>query len=169
MRRRVSLFTPPDYRYADRSVDYDDWSIYCVVMCSLVFRAAATGDESSILSLYESLSPESRYTRFFTPMPRFNLTLRTTLTALDGAIVWLAFDDDICVGEARVVLSKSDRSVGDIAVTVADDYQHHGIGNHLMELAIADARTRCVDHFMVSVLPENGGAARMARRNNIRL
>src|SRR5262245_10640965 len=84
IRRRVSRFTPRVYRYDDWSIDYDDWSSYGPAMGELhvplafvladgrtvTLRPARLGDGPAILELYESLSADSRYTRFLQATPR---------------------------------------------------------------------------------------------------
>jgi hypothetical protein len=65
--------------------------------------------------------------RFHHPTPRLNGQLRGILTDLARADVWLAFDGDVCVGEARLAgyRDRADHADwADLAVTVADDDQH---------------------------------------------
>ena len=47
-------------------------------------RRAGRGDEDAVVALYESLSSDSRYTRFFQPTPRFTGRLRDALVRFDG-------------------------------------------------------------------------------------
>ena len=91
--------------------------------------------------------------------------MRDLLTDLGRAEVWLAFDGEACVGEARIVPSKR-ASCADLAVTVADAYQHSGLGHRLARLATGHHREGCVG---VTILPDNGPAVRLARRNHIAL
>jgi acetyltransferase len=132
-------------------------------------RRAVPGDEAAILGLYESLSDDSRYTRFFQPTPRITSRLRATLVSLDGSILWLAFDGATCVGEARLVNTNHRPGSADMAVTVADDYQRRGLGPRLARLAVRDACEQHLVEFTVAILPVNTGAARLARRTNIAL
>ena len=134
-----------------------------VMMVTL--RPAAEGDRAAIVGLYEHLSPESRHYRFHHPTPRLTNRLRDLLTDLDRADVWLAFDGDVCVGEARISRGTED---ADLAVTVADEYQHNGIGRHLARAVIDHyaGGQRCIT---VSILAENTTAIRMAIQHGIPL
>jgi GNAT superfamily N-acetyltransferase len=132
-------------------------------------RAARAEDLPAVLELYESLSAEARYRRFFQATPHLTGTLRRALTSLEGSILWLAFDGDRCVGEARVVVSPREPDTGDLAVTIADDYQHRGLGQQLSQHVVAEARRRHLGRVNVAILPENTGATRLARRNHIQL
>ena len=137
----------------------------------MTLRRAEAGDRPAIVGLYENLSPTSRYYRFHHPTPRLTGQLRDLLTDLERADVWLAFDGDVCVGEARLsadcdCADHADRA--DLAVTVADDYQHNGVGRHLARLAISqhDGRHRWIT---ITTLAENTAAVRMARHAAIDL
>jgi CRP/FNR family transcriptional regulator, cyclic AMP receptor protein len=137
----------------------------------VTLRRAQQRDRPAIVSLYENLSPTSWYYRFHHPTPRLNGQLRELLTDLDRADVWLAFDGDVCVGEARLAgyRDRADHADwADLAVTVADDYQHNGVGRHLAWLAISHdgGRHRSI---AITTLAENTAAVRMARRAAIDL
>ena len=96
----------------------------------LVLRRATTDDADALLALYEGLGAESRYRRFFRATPRYDAGLQRHITDVASSLVWVAFDGDRCVGEARVV-SSTRQPCGDLAVTVADDYQGRGLGSRL--------------------------------------
>jgi RimJ/RimL family protein N-acetyltransferase len=132
-------------------------------------RPAVAEDLPAVLDLYESLSAEARYRRFFQATPHLTGTLRRALSSLENSILWLAFDGERCVGEARVVRSPREPGTGDLAVTIADDYQHRGLGQQLSRMVVAEARRRHLERVNVAILPENTGATRLARRNHIRL
>jgi RimJ/RimL family protein N-acetyltransferase len=133
----------------------------------LTVRRATTADTQTIVSLYEGLSPQSRYSRFFLPIPQITTSLREQLADVDGANVWLAFDGDTCVGEARIAPSTR-QQCADLAVTIADRYQQRGIGQHLARVAVAEhlESGRCVEF---SILATNEAATRLARRNHLQL
>ena len=130
-------------------------------------RRATAADTQTIVALYEGLSPESRHSRFFLPIPRITTALRQQLADVERAAIWLAFDGDTCVGEARIAPSAR-QSCADLAVTIADHYQNRGIGEHLARVAVAEhlATGSCVEF---SILPTNAAANRLARRNHLQL
>jgi CRP/FNR family transcriptional regulator len=133
----------------------------------LLIRRAIDSDRAAIVQLYEGLSPRSRHQRFFHPTPRLTRQLQDLLTDLDRVEVWLAFDGATCVGESRVS-PYTDQDRADLAVTVADDYQHAGLGRHLARLATTDRRDRH-QPVTVTLLPDNAAAVRLARRGRVPL
>jgi CRP/FNR family cyclic AMP-dependent transcriptional regulator len=133
----------------------------------LTVRRAHEGDRAAIVDLYEQLTPASRSARFHHPTPRLTGYLRDFLTDLGRVDVWLAFDGDICVGEARVA-PYSDQDRADLAVTVADDYQGNGLGHHLARIAVAEPRAT-THPLTVSIRPDNVAAVRLFRRLGVAL
>ena len=133
----------------------------------LTVRRATPADTQTIVTLYEGLSPQSRYSRFFLPIPQLTTSLRKQLADVGNASVWLAFDGDTCVGEARIAPSTR-QPCADLAVTIADQYQHRGIGQHLARVAVGEhlETGSCVEF---SILPTNTAATRLARRNHLQL
>ena len=134
---------------------------------NFAYRRATPADAEAMLDLYERLSSESRYTRFFRPLRRIDSSLQAQIIDISSANVWLAFDGDVCIGEARVVRSTRE-PCSDLAVTVADDYQGRGLGSQLARLAVNDARREsgCV---AMSMLATNDAAKQLARNFGIRL
>jgi GNAT superfamily N-acetyltransferase len=134
---------------------------------ALVLRRALIHDADAIVELYEQLSPESRYARFHGPKPRIDPATRTQLTSIDGATVWLAFDRDRCVGEARVIPSVGE-ACAELAVTIADRYQNHGLGFRLAQLAVKE-HLRTNDCVTFTTMADNRRVARLARTNHVAL
>jgi CRP/FNR family transcriptional regulator, cyclic AMP receptor protein len=131
-------------------------------------RRATDADRGAIVALYEDLSETSRYQRFFHPTPRLTAELVAWLTDLRRSAVWLAFDGETCIGESRVARYHEARRA-DLAVTVADAYQRSGVGRRLARAALAGWRRRGGDEINVSILPDNVGAIRLARRAHVDL
>jgi CRP/FNR family transcriptional regulator, cyclic AMP receptor protein len=130
-------------------------------------RRAVDADREAIVALYEGLSARSRYQRFFHPTPRLTSELRQMLTDLDRADVWLAFDGEECVGESRIS-PYPDGERADVAMTVADRYHRQGIGRHLVREAIG-AGLHGNRQLMMTILPDNTAAIRLARGEGIAL
>ena len=133
----------------------------------LVLRRATPDDADALLDLYEGLGAESRYRRFFRSTPRYDARLRQHIVAVAPSLVWAAFDGDRCVGEARVVTS-SRQPCGDLAITIADDFQGRGLGSRLARRAVAE-HLRTNECVSFSILPGNTSAARMARGHGLKL
>src|SRR5262245_3412487 len=134
---------------------------------ALQMRRATSADAAAILDLYEGLGTESRYRRFFRATPRFDDALQRHLVDVAASLVWLAFDGERCVGEARVVSSPS-QPCGDLAVTIADDFQGRGLGSRLARRAVGE-HLRTNECVSFSILPGNTPAARLARRHDLKL
>jgi GNAT superfamily N-acetyltransferase len=134
---------------------------------ALVLRRASLHDADAIVELYEQLSPESRHARFHGPKPHIDSATRAQLTSIDGTTVWLAFDSDRCVGEARVIPSASE-ACAELAVTVADCCQNHGLGFRLAQLAVEEhlQRGECVTF---ATMADNRRVARLAHTNHVAL
>jgi CRP/FNR family cyclic AMP-dependent transcriptional regulator len=133
----------------------------------VTLRKADDDDRAAIVDLYERLSTQSRYQRFFHPTPRLTSQLLDFLTDLDRAEVWLAFDGQTCVGESRIS-RYPDQDRADLAVTVADAYQHNGLGRHLARVAITGRRHRN-ERITVTIQPANTAALRLARTAGVAL
>ena len=133
----------------------------------LSLRRATQADTEAVLELYDGLGAESRYRRFFRATPRYDAALRRHIADVAASVVWLAFDGDRCVGEARVVTSAR-QPCGDLAVTIADDFHGRGLGSRLARRAVGD-HLRTHECVSFSILPDNTSAARMARGHGIRL
>jgi GNAT superfamily N-acetyltransferase len=130
-------------------------------------RMAAEGDDAELVVGFEELSEESRYYRFFSPMPRLTGRLLEELSRFDleGHIAIPAFDpakpsetgnpDGMGIGVVRVIRDEHDWATAEFAVTVIDEYQGRGVGRALMQAAIVVAATLGVTKLTASVLSGN--------------
>jgi GNAT superfamily N-acetyltransferase len=123
---------------------------------------------------FERLSPESRYRRFFTAMPKLPEAVLDRLAATDGwnhvAIGAERLAEEAGperdggtdpgrvpdgVGVARFVRLPDRPELAEAAVAVIDEMQGRGLGSLLLGSLIAAARRRGITHFRAEVLPEN--------------
>jgi RimJ/RimL family protein N-acetyltransferase len=131
---------------------------------SAVVRPLRRSDRAGILAGFEQLSPESRYLRFAAPKPR--LTERDLAHLLDvdhdrhEALV--AYDpvSGDPVGVARYVRLRDDPSTAEIAVTVVDREQGHGVGRCLVRRLVDTAAAHGVRVLRAETLSENRRAIR---------
>jgi CRP/FNR family transcriptional regulator, cyclic AMP receptor protein len=130
-------------------------------------RRATEADRAAIVDLYENLTAASRSARFHHPTPRLTGYLRDFLTDFGRVEVWLAFDGDTCVGEARIAPYAAQHRA-DLGVTVADNYQGNGLGSHLVRMAV-DGQRDVDQPLTVSIQPDNVAAMRMFRRLGVAL
>lgn len=110
---------------------------------------------------FDSLSPTSRYLRFFTAKPRLSERELDILTATDGtrhvAIGATTNDDPPTrgLGIARFVRTSDSDTIAEAAVAVVDDWQGRGIGSLLLDRLSRAALERGVDHFRCQILVTN--------------
>lgn len=112
-------------------------------------------DRERLVAFYDSTSDESKYLRFFAPMPRLSERDLERFTHVDhrdrvslvmtlgGAIIGVGQYDVVKPGEAEV------------AFLVQDSHQGRGIAQLLLEHLAQAGRERGVERFVAEVLPEN--------------
>jgi acetyltransferase len=109
------------------------------------------------------LSPRSRYLRFFAPMPRISERLLDQMTHTDGdrhvASVALTPDEATAVGVTRYIRDSHDPETGEVAIAVADDWQHGGLGSQLMRQTVEHARLAGLKSLAATTMSENRAAA----------
>jgi nucleotide-binding universal stress UspA family protein/GNAT superfamily N-acetyltransferase len=132
----------------------------------VTIRPVEPDDRRAIEEGFERLSPESRYRRFFGPMPQLSSRHLDYLTNVDHhdheALV--AVDDATGdgVGVARFVRTEPD--VAEPAMAVVDDWQGRGIGSVLLEQLVTRAQAEGIRRFDAPVLATNRDAIRVLER-----
>jgi len=131
---------------------------------ALTVRPVQADDAERVRRLFERLSPESIYRRFFTLFPAPPLTVVRHLTALDhsdhealavldgGEIVALASWDRIAPAGAEA----------EIAVLVEDAWQHKGLGRALVRMLSGEAARHGITVLNATVLADNHPARHLA-------
>ncbi|MDQ1435813.1 MAG: hypothetical protein QOF59_2629 [Actinomycetota bacterium] len=118
-------------------------------------RPSRPDDEPLLLALYERLSDESIYLRFFSPVPRPTAVQLERITSIDYV------DHMVLVaqlGEAIVAVARYDRVAPDeaeVAFAVADDQQGRGLATLLLEHLAGIARANGITTFSADTLPGN--------------
>jgi acetyltransferase len=112
------------------------------------------------------MSPRSRYLRFAAPMPSMSEPLLDQMMRLDASrhVVYaaLTLDEMAIVGVARFVRTDQ-KDVAEAAITIADDWQGHGLGFELLRSIVEHARAADIERLIATTLSENGAALRLAR------
>lgn len=123
-----------------------------------VVRPMLEADGPAVRSFFESLSERSKRLRFFGAVTES--TLKRLSTVDPDSVVLLAFDASTgtLAGGARAIRQPRDRSVADVAVTVADAYQHRGLGTALLRRLRRAALAEGIEHFDGEVLVDNAVA-----------
>ncbi|HEY3237953.1 MAG TPA: GNAT family N-acetyltransferase, partial [Acidimicrobiia bacterium] len=135
----------------------------------LVLRPVVPDDKALFLAAFERLSPQSRYRRFFSPLPRLSTALLTYLTEVDHHhhSAWLAVVEEetgpAVVGVSRAV-RLDDPSAAEVAVTVIDPYQRRGIGRLLLGTLVLEAVEQGVTRLVGLVLADNAPMQAVLRR-----
>jgi acetyl coenzyme A synthetase (ADP forming)-like protein len=124
-------------------------------------RPSRPDDEPALLALYERLSDDSIYLRFFSPVPRPTAVQLERLTSVDYVdhMVMVAQ-----VGSELVAVARYDRiepAEAEVAFAVADDQQRRGLATLLLEHLAVIARANGIATFWADTLPGNSKMLRV--------
>jgi len=131
-------------------------------------------DAPLLEELFETLSRESIYHRFFSSLKRIPPKMLASFTQIDydRHIAMVALDDreerERLLGVGRL-MGDPDGLVGELAVLVGDPWQGQGIGAALMEVLLSVARERGMVRLWGTVLAENTQMIALARRSGFSL
>ncbi len=119
-------------------------------------RRIRTDDNEQLLHLYERLSGESLYLRFFSPVSPPTAAQLDSLSVIDDAGRFALVAE---LGDDLVAVARYDRTPGtseaEVAFTVQDDQQGRGLGTILLEHLASAARVHGITSFVASTLPHN--------------
>lgn len=133
----------------------------------LFVRTLEPEDAHHLAALFGQLSADSRYLRYFSPMPSLPHRLLTYLASVDHVRHEAvgAFLGGELIGAAHSFRLREDPTRADISVEVADRHQRTGVGGRLLdalaERAIHDGITR----FTALTLSENHGVLTLLRHS----
>lgn len=134
----------------------------------VLIRPIRPEDKRGLQRGIERLTPQSRYRRFFSPMPRVTRAQMRYLTEVDHhkheALLAIDPRSRDGVGVARFVRSNEDPAVAEVAVAVSDEWQHRGVATRLLYELTARAREEGIRRFTASVLAENQAALEMMHK-----
>ncbi|HYG92893.1 MAG TPA: GNAT family N-acetyltransferase, partial [Nocardioides sp.] len=118
-------------------------------------RPIRSGDDELLVEFYGRVSDESKYYRFFSPMPRLSERDVARFTRVDHvdrvAFILELSGEMIAVGRYDVVKPGE----AEVAFLVEDRHQGRGIGQLLLEHLAQAGRERSVERFVAEVLPDN--------------
>jgi GNAT superfamily N-acetyltransferase len=137
----------------------------CVDGVELSVRPITIADVEGLDNLFTRLSPQSVHFRFFSPIRRPPRAYLLRLADVDhgrrDALV-------ATVGDQIVAVARYDAAAGahdaEIALTVADDWQHRGIGMRLARRLAVLAASRGYEHFTATMLSDNRAALNLVRK-----
>ena len=132
----------------------------------VIVRPAGPADVAAIVRLYQELSRESCYRRFFTAQPRPALAARWAgLDRVPGTRCFVAADPaepGRLAAEARYVPIGG--GAAELALTVSDDYQGAGLGRLLLDALVAQACADGMQRLRAIVLLVNTPMLRLLQR-----
>jgi GNAT superfamily N-acetyltransferase len=143
---------------ADRVVHLDDGG-------SVTIRSIEPADAYPLLRMFDRLSTESIYHRFFSPMPRPRRAALLHLAGLDHELHEALVAH---VGHEIVAVARYDGRPGEddaeVAVIVDDEWQDRGLGTRLLHHLARVGSRRGLVAFRATVLGENRRALPFLRR-----
>ncbi len=120
-------------------------------------------DAEGLVEFYANVSDESKYRRFFAPMPNLSERDVKRFTQVDHhdrvAFVITVAQRIIAVARYDVV----EKGRAEVAFLVQDSHQGRGVGQLLLEHLAQAARERGVDTFVAEVLPDNQAMLQLFR------
>ena len=134
---------------------------------AFLIRAIVPGDERALEAFYAGLSPDSREARFHGAASVDHRAAHAFCAAEHEGrlgVVAEALDTDgrwVIVG--HLCLEPLDPDTAEIAVAVADAWQHHGVGRALLREALTWARRHGVETLLASVRWSNTPMLRLLR------
>ena len=115
-------------------------------------------DAALLVEFYDRVSDESKYYRFFSPMPQLSDRDVKRFTQVDHvdrvALVMLLQGRMIAVGRYDVDPA-TDEPEAEVAFLVEDEHHGRGIAQLLLEHLAQAGRERGVERFVAEVLPDN--------------
>lgn len=130
-------------------------------------RAIRSADAAELERFYAALSAESRRTRFFSITSGLSHVQSDSFctTDHDHREGFVAVVDDRPVGHERIVghlcLEPDGADVAEVAIAVADEFQHVGVGRRLMAAGVAWARRERIARFTATMLASNAPIHRL--------
>jgi RimJ/RimL family protein N-acetyltransferase len=137
----------------------------CIGDRALTVREIEVEDVERLHRMFNRLSADSVYRRFFSPIqepPRSALLWLATVDHHDRDAL-VALDGDEIVGVARYD-ARAGSHAAEVAVTVEDAWQHRGLGKRLTKRLARLAVDRGIESFEATVMPDNRQALGLLRR-----
>jgi acetyltransferase len=130
---------------------------------SVRIRPLRAADRATYEAAVYSLSPRSRYLRFFAPIEKMSQRMLDQMMQVDGRrhVAWLALasGEDTGVAVVRYVRAADDNQSAEVAIAVADDWQGSGLGHELLRQTVDHARLAGLELLTATTLSENSAAA----------
>ena len=135
----------------------------------MLLRPIRPGDAPALTRLYDRLSPESAYQRFFAVMRRLPPDWARILADVDHdrrAAIVAAGPEGELIGVARYG-TEPGADEAEIAVVVQDAWQGRGLGTILLSALLDHAVSRGITKFLAYVLADNHRMLRLVGRQGV--
>jgi GNAT superfamily N-acetyltransferase len=125
------------------------------------FHTVTPEDRERIQEGFALISEQSRYLRFFAPLNELSDQQLEYLTDVDqdAHVAWgvidLAHPEQPGLGVGRFIRDPAETDVAEVAVTVADRFQHRGVGSALFGILYLRAMDLGVRILRAYILPQN--------------
>jgi acetyltransferase len=134
----------------------------------VIIRRVRTRDVEGLERLYASLSPDSRHSRFFAMTSGLSRPTAVTFCTPDhhhreGFVAELSGPDVESMLVGHLCLEPVSADTAEVAIAVADDYQHRGIGSRLMTAGVAWARAEGIRRLTATTYSTNVPLLRLLR------
>ena len=136
---------------------------------SFFIRPIRPSDADLLIQHFHSLSSQSRYMRFFSPLKELSRDMLIKLTQIDYdreiALVALMGKNDsqTMIGVSRIIVFP-DKIQAEFAIAISDDWQGKGIGSSLLTQCLKAARKMGIRRVMGVVLSENTQMLKLGRK-----
>ena len=127
----------------------------------LFVRPIRPEDAPLLVQLFDSLSPQSVYFRFFSPLKILPHRMLARFTQIDYdreialVALWGAEPNEKMLGVARVIRDVYNQKHAEFSVIVADSWHGKGIGAELLKRCLSISKERGIETVTGIVLPEN--------------
>ncbi|MBW1896378.1 MAG: GNAT family N-acetyltransferase [Deltaproteobacteria bacterium] len=135
----------------------------------ILIRPMCRDDGPLLKGLFETLSPESIYFRFFSPLRTLSEEMLAQLTHIDHNrdVVLVAIQktgsEEKILGVFRLMCNLNEKK-GELAIVVGDPWQGKGVAAKLFRHGLFIAKLRGIDSVYGMVLVENRTVLDLARR-----
>ncbi len=145
----------------------------------VLLRPIRPEDEPAMVKFHEALSERSIYLRFFhmqnlSSRVAHNRLIRKCFIDYDREMALVADWANPSTGEREIIAvgrltRKHESGQAEVAVLVADKFQHAGLGTELLGRLIQVARDERLSSIVATILPENLGMRELAARYGFRV
>jgi acetyltransferase len=135
----------------------------------ILIRPLHRDDGPLLKELFDALSPESIYFRFFSPLKTLSEEMLAQLTHIDHNqdVVLVAIEqrgsEEKILGVFRLMCDLKEKK-GELAIVVGDPWQGKGVAAQLLRHGLFIAKLRGIDSVYGMVLVENRTVLDLARR-----